>query len=194
MERLESKKRKDWKCSRTYLWCSNACNCNEIRISVWYWYAKVIFMLAIHELGETVIGDLTQFQISREEKERIEHEAVRKILRGLIDGEQIERIFLEFDAHKTAEAKFAYMCDKLECDLQCKLYDEEGCVDLNDQEDNETAANSHVKALLESEKTWSGMWLKFGQEKYPYDENFMAVSKYAMKNTLSRCIKSTTVI
>lgn len=40
---------------------------------------KVIFMLAIHELGETVIGDLTQFQISREEKERIEHEAVRKI-------------------------------------------------------------------------------------------------------------------
>ena len=29
---------------------------------------------------------------------------------------------------------------------------------------------------------------------YPYDENFMAVSKYAMKNTLSRCIKSTTVI
>ena len=59
---------------------------------------KVIFMLAIHELGETVIGDLTQFQISREEKERIEHEAVHKILSGLIDGEQIERIFLEFDA------------------------------------------------------------------------------------------------
>ena len=55
---------------------------------------KVIFMLAIHELGETVIGDLTQFQISREEKERIEHEAVHKILSGLIDGEQIERIFL----------------------------------------------------------------------------------------------------
>ena len=27
---------------------------------------KVIYMLAIHELGETVIGDLTQFQISRE--------------------------------------------------------------------------------------------------------------------------------
>ena len=70
---------------------------------------KVIFMLAIHELGETVIGDLTQFQISREKKERIEHEAVHKILSGLIDGEQIERIFLEFDAHKTAEAKFADM-------------------------------------------------------------------------------------
>ena len=55
---------------------------------------KVIFMLAIHELGETVIGDLTQFQISREEKEKTEHEAVHKILSGLVDGEQIEKIFL----------------------------------------------------------------------------------------------------
>ena len=28
---------------------------------------KVILMLAVHELGETVIGDLTQFDISKEE-------------------------------------------------------------------------------------------------------------------------------
>ncbi len=34
---------------------------------------KVILMLAVHELGETVIGDLTQFDISKEEKEIIEH-------------------------------------------------------------------------------------------------------------------------
>lgn len=56
---------------------------------------KVIFMLAIHELGETVIGDLTQFQISRDEKEKIEHQAVHKILSELIDGKQIEELFLE---------------------------------------------------------------------------------------------------
>ena len=31
---------------------------------------KVIFMLAVHELGETVIGNLTQFQISKDEKEK----------------------------------------------------------------------------------------------------------------------------
>ena len=31
---------------------------------------KVIYMLAIHELGETVIGDLTQFQIDKDEKEK----------------------------------------------------------------------------------------------------------------------------
>lgn len=28
------------------------------------------------------------------------------------------------------------------------------------------------------------MWLKFGQAKYPYDENFMTVSKYAMQHRL----------
>lgn len=47
---------------------------------------KVIFMLAIHELGETIIGDLTQFEISKEEKEKIEHAAVHKILGSLLDG------------------------------------------------------------------------------------------------------------
>lgn len=84
---------------------------------------KVIYMLAIHELGETIIGDLTQFQISKEEKEKKEHEAVHSILSSLIDGDKIEELFLEFDSHATAEALFAYQCDKLECDLQCKLYD-----------------------------------------------------------------------
>ena len=78
---------------------------------------KVIYMLAVHELGETVIGDLTQFQISKEEKEKMEHEAVHRILNGLLDGNQIEELFLEFDEHNTKESMFAYQCDKLECDL-----------------------------------------------------------------------------
>lgn len=40
-------------------------------------------MLALHELEEIVIGDLTQFQISREEKARLGHEAVRDVLSPL---------------------------------------------------------------------------------------------------------------
>ncbi len=144
---------------------------------------KVIFMVAIHELGETVIGDLTQFQISREEKEIIEHAAVHDILSSLLDGDEIEELFLEFDLHKTKEAMFAYQCDKLECDIQCKLYDKEGCVDLNHQEGNDTANNELVKKLLDSGKSWSDMWLEYGQNKYPYDENFMSVSNY-VKNKI----------
>ena len=146
---------------------------------------KVIYMLAIHELGETVIGDLTQFQIDKDEKEKIEHEAVHKILSSLIDGEEIEKLFLEFDAHQTPEAMFAYQCDKLECDIQCKLYDQEKCVDLSHQEGNNTTNDETVKKLLDSGKSWSDMWLEFGQSRYPYDNNFLAVSNYVKDNNIS---------
>lgn len=139
---------------------------------------KVIYMLAIHELGETVIGDLTLFQISNEDKEKIEHEAVSNILGGLLDGNYIKELFLEFDSHNTKESLFAYQCDKLECDLQSKLYDLEGCVDLNNQEDNTIMESKDVKELLENGNSFSDMWLKFGQKRYPYDENFKSVSSY----------------
>ena len=146
---------------------------------------KVIMMIAIHELWETVIWDLTEFQISREEKERIEHEAVHKILKDLVDGEDIEKIFLEFDEHKTKEANFAYQCDKLECDLQCKLYDEEWCVDLNKQQSCNAAENEKVQQLLKENKTWSDMWLQYDSENIPYDENFKAMINYAQKHKIN---------
>ena len=145
---------------------------------------KLIYMLAIHELGETVIGDLTQFQIDKDEKEKIEHDAVHKILASLIDGEKIEALFLEFDSHETPEAKFAYQCDKLECDIQCKLYDQEQCVDLTHQEGNNTVNDGTVKELLETGKSWSQMWLEFGQSRYPYDKNFLSVSNYVKDNNI----------
>ena len=145
---------------------------------------KVILMIAIHELWETIIGDLTQFQISKEEKEKIEHEAVHNILKNLIDWEKIENLFLEFDEHKTKESLFAYQCDKLECDLQCKLYDEEGCVNLNKQDTNTSFKDPDVQELLKTGLSWSEMRMKFWQQKYHYDENFLAVSNYALKHKI----------
>lgn len=145
---------------------------------------KVIYMIAIHELGEITIGDLTQFEITLKAKEKVEHEAVHKILGDLLDGKEIENLFLEFDSHATKEAMFAYQCDKLECDLQCKLYDEEGCVDLNNQEGNISLKDQRVQALLETEDSWSTIWLKFDQEIYPFDNNFKAVSNYVINNSI----------
>lgn len=145
---------------------------------------KVILMLAVHELEEIYIGDLTQFQISKEEKEKLGKEAVSKVLGNMVCSEEIANLILEFDEGKTKEATFAYHCDKLECDLQAKLYDEEGCVDLNNQQDNKTFYDSKVQELFETEKTWSGMWLAFGQDKYHYDENFKTISNYAKENNI----------
>lgn len=152
--------------------------------------SKVIFMLAVHELEEIIIGDLTLFQISKEEKEKLGHDALKEVLGCLITGKEIEKLIYEFDERKTKEAFFAYQCDKLECDIQSKIYGEEDCVDLNNQDDNKSAKHPRVVALLEEEKDWARMWLKFGQEKYPYDENFKAVSDYAKKNKIKELIKN----
>lgn len=145
---------------------------------------KVILMLAIHELGETVIGDITQFDITKENKKRIEHDAVHKILEPLLDGKKIESLFLEFDSHETPESLFAFQCDKLQNDIQSKIYDKEGCIDLNNQENNHLLNNEVVKKYLESKESFSNMWIKFGQNTYPYDENFMAVSNYVLNNDI----------
>ena len=150
---------------------------------------KVIFMLAIHELEEIYIGDLTLFQISKEEKEKLGHEAITKVLDNLLDKKQIINLILEFDEQKTKEAIFAYHCDKLECDIQCKIYDEENCVDLNNQKDNKTFYDDRVQKLLKEDKSWSEMWISFGQERYNYDENFMSVSNYVLKNDIKSLIK-----
>ena len=147
---------------------------------------KVIFMLAVHELGETIIGDLTLFEISRDEKERIEHEAVHKILGDLLDGKYIEELFLEFDSHETKESLFAYQCDKFECDLQCKLYDEEHCVDLEDSKTKSTLLGEKYDELFSNDDSWSTKWVKLDQQLFPYDENFMAVSNYILENEIGK--------
>ena len=87
---------------------------------------------------------------------------------------------------------FAHLCDKLECDIQSKLYEEEGCMTYKDGklderhiEGNNTAKHPLVKELIDSGDTWSEMWLKFGQKIYNYDENFLKVSNYAIDNNIS---------
>lgn len=151
--------------------------------------ARVVMMLAVHELEEILIGDLTPFQITKEEKSKIGNEAVEKILDGLIDKKQIMDMTLEFDARESKEAKFAYFCDKLEADLQCRLYDEERCVDINNQDNNNTMNDPKVKELLDGGMSWSEMWLAFSRDKNNYDEHFTTVSNYASENNISHIIK-----
>ncbi|MBQ8425729.1 MAG: HD domain-containing protein [Clostridia bacterium] len=146
---------------------------------------KTITMIAVHELEEILIGDLTCFQITKEEKAKMGHEAVEKVLKNLANKDEIKNLILEFDERKTNESIFAYYCDKLECDLQCKIYDEENCVDVTNQPNNNAMKDKDVINLLSSGKSWSEMWLTFGQERYNYDENFKSVSDYAINNKIT---------
>ncbi|MBR4406723.1 MAG: HD domain-containing protein [Clostridia bacterium] len=150
---------------------------------------KTLAMLALHELEEIIIGDVTQFDKNADTKQNAGHLAVEKILKPLCSGQKIKDLIFEFDAYKTPEAKFAFQCDKLECDLQCKLYDEENCVNLKTQINNLALQDENVQKLMQTGKSWSEMWLLFSQRRYNYDQNFLAVSNYAMKNNLSEQTK-----
>ena len=147
-------------------------------------FNKVIMMLAVHELEEILIGDLTQFQISKAEKIIIGHKAVEDVLGDLLYKDEIKNLILEFDERKSSEALFAHYCDKLECDLQSRIYDEKGYVDLKNQEGNETYNDPTVQKYIKSNMSWSEMWLKYGQEKYNYDENFKKISDYALTHKI----------
>jgi len=146
--------------------------------------SKVIMMLSVHELEEIYIGDLTLFDIDKDEKLKIGHEAVEKVLDGLMDKDKIKKLILEFDERKTKEAQFAYFCDKFEADLQSKIYSEENRVDYNKQDNNNSMNDKAVLDLIEKGLSFGQMWLKFSQERYNYDKNFMKVSQYAYNNNI----------
>ena len=139
---------------------------------------KVIMMLAIHETEEAYIGDLTLFDISKEEKEKIGHEKIHEFFSEFTNGQEFEKTILEFDERKTKEAQFAYFCDKLDCDIQAVIYDNENCVDLTNQENNKTFNNEEVQDLLNKNMTFGQMWVQFGQNRYYYDKEFKEVSDY----------------
>ena len=145
---------------------------------------KVILMLALHELEEIKIGDLTPFQITKKEKKKIGKKAVEDIIKNLNIKEDIDKIIDEFDERITKEALFAHHIDKLECDLQCKLYDEEKCVDLNNQEGNTTYYDKEVQEYVKNNDSWSKMWLNFDKKRYNYDENFISILDYALENDI----------
>ncbi len=147
---------------------------------------KVMFMLAVHELEETIIGDLTYKQISSEDKKTIGHEAVEKILSGLLSGEEIKKLIYEFDEGITPEARFAYHCDKMECDLQCKLYDEAGYVRVEDQLESDNHRKDVMEALRTGESTWSYHWMNYDRPKFEDDNNFLSVLDYAIDNKISK--------
>ena len=150
---------------------------------------KVLMMLALHETEEIIIGDKTLFQISKEDKEALGHKAVEEVLQPLANKEALRKLILEFDERKTPEAKFAFFCDKLECDLQSIVYDQENSVDLSNQEGNISFNSKDVQKLLNEGKSFSEMWLLFSQERYNYDDNFMAVSNYALKNNAKKLVR-----
>lgn len=146
---------------------------------------KIIYMIAIHELEETIIGDLTFRDINELEKKKIGHEAVEKILNKLLNSDCIKKLIYEFDERKSEEAVFAYYCDKLECDLQCKLYDEGNYVNFADIIEVKKYDPENIEKIINGEITWSNWWMNNDRNKFLNDCNFLEVLDYAISHDIS---------
>lgn len=86
---------------------------------------KVITMIALHEMEEIIIGDITPHETDKMKTKKIDGEcAIKQLFADLNYPNNFTELIAEFEENKTPEAKFARMCDKLEADLQAYQYEE----------------------------------------------------------------------
>ncbi len=148
---------------------------------------KVVFMLAFHELGECVVGDITLHDdITKEQKHKLEEKAVIELLEPLKDKSIILQMFNEFEENKSKEARFCHQIDKLECDLWCKYYDEGHYANMNKQykgSQEELRQNSLKNGI----NSFSQMWINYDKqdkERVNYDELFQKMADYIIENKI----------
>lgn len=142
---------------------------------------KVIKMLVLHELGEVIIGDITPFDnITPEEKMKREHEAMKAVIGNLVNQQEFLSLLIEFDAKQTKEAIFAYQCDKLEADIQAKVYQDMGCQNsLDEQENNVVFKSDKVQQMIkDGAKTAFDIWYEWDKSLYYDDEDFARLLDY----------------
>ena len=161
-----------------------------LAISIYYQFGykldlnKVIYMLAIHELEEIEIGDLAFYETTKEDKLEKGKKATDLILKDLVGKEEISKLLDEYNERKTNEAIFAYHCDKLECDVQMKLYDQEGCFDLSSQPNNPIIDLPSVRKVLDSESSISNAWIEFDRSKFEDDPVFIEIINWLKDNNI----------
>lgn len=151
---------------------------------------KMMKMIPIHETGETIIGDITPFDgITPEQKKKLEHLAMQDALGKLEKRKKLLSLLYEFDDQKTPEAKCAHYCDKIEADLQSKIYQEKGLHhSLDDQENNCVFKSSKVQKMLENgAKDVFDIWYEWDKKIYENDlefPEFMNILKIARLHEL----------
>lgn len=141
-----------------------------------------IAMLSIHEIGESKIGDITAYDgVDPKLKAKREREAVVSICSGLKKGNILISLFDEFEAKETPEAKFDYLCDKLDFDLQARLNCNADRCSIEKATYEMISINEIQKIIENGAKTaWDVFW-EADKPKFEgtYLENFFAMLKNA---------------
>jgi len=148
---------------------------------------EVISTLSIHEVGEIKIGDITPFDgITEEQKQEIEHQAIIDVIGNLTKNKEMINSIFNFDKKKEEGYKFAHYCDKLEADIQSKVYQDMGCHhELNDQEKNIVFKNQKAKKMVENgAKTAFDIWYEWDKPIYTDSKVFTKTLKYIKETKL----------
>lgn len=97
--------------------------------------SKCVMMAVVHDLAEAQVGDITPREgISKQEKRRLEAEAMRNFVHDMLHGSpaalRIEALWKEYEEGESSEAKFVKDLDRLEMALQAREYETAHALDL----------------------------------------------------------------
>ena len=134
---------------------------------------KVLKMLTIHELDEILMPDFTiRDSITKEERDKLSLNDIKKITDGLLKQDEIINLTNEFNKRKTKEAIFCYHIDKIECDLQAKIYDLEGVFDYEDAKVDLDYYGKRASEIEEKSNCASDIWIEYDRPKFDDDPIF----------------------
>ena len=143
---------------------------------------KVLKMLTIHELDEVIKPDFTlRAGLTKEEKNKIGKESVDVVAGYLSSKEELINIVDEFNEGKTKEALFCYMIDKIECDMQAKVYDLEGYFLVEKAREDLPYFGDKAKEIEKSAKCARDYWILFDEPKFKNREIFSSLIDEIMK-------------
>ena len=88
---------------------------------------KILKMILLHDLAESITGDITPEEKPLEEKKYLENIAMKDILSKLPENlhTQYLEIWEEYQNNETKEADFVHQIDKLEMAIQAKIYEKQ---------------------------------------------------------------------
>lgn len=140
---------------------------------------KVNSMLAYHETEEINIGDLDPFSgVSAAKKAKIGKQAVEKTVSKMKKKNFITSLIDEFNERKTPEAKFAYLCDKMEADLMAKKYQDEGRFSF-DKVSSRILDDERVQAIMSNgANTVADVFIEYDVPKYTESEIFSELIQF----------------
>jgi len=152
--------------------------------------SEVILMLALHETEENIVGDITPYDDEKKlALKKSGEKAVLAIFKDLIAKDVYFKLVHDFNTKATPEAIFAHKCDKLECDIQARLYSDEGCLKL--EYADEIKEDERIKNLISNNvNDVADFFIITDRKHYPDDDIFNKISRYIEKRKIKKQSKT----